>query len=356
MIISAPHRACARPARGPRPAAWLLIGLLHGLSFSTALQAEPGPAGNPAAVAATAPAAAPAVPVAPDPRDVEMVLRLQVFLDRQGFGPGKVDGKLGEFTRKAVDCYNTTIGLAPGDYSAAIRESEGLQVFASHTISESDLAWVDTTLPVKPAEQTKSDLLRYRSLPEYIAERYHTDDRWLARANPALDMASLKAGDVLRVPNVVPFAIETLTRPQQWPTHATLSKRVAVVDTGYRFVCIFEDNRMVAGFPVTPGEEKFIHRGDWKLVIMQAWPSFRWDKSMLETGRRGDQFHLLPPGPNSPVGILWAGLNRSGIGLHGTSSPETIGRSRSAGCIRLANWDAARLPNFLRPGATVIIR
>jgi len=35
--------------------------------------------------------------------------------------------------------------------------------------------------------------------------------------------------------------------------------------------------------------------------------------------------------------------NKKGIGIHGTDSPDTIGRSASHGCIRLANWDAARL-------------
>jgi lipoprotein-anchoring transpeptidase ErfK/SrfK len=42
--------------------------------------------------------------------------------------------------------------------------------------------------------------------------------------------------------------------------------------------------------------------------------------------------------------------------MHGTSDPETIGRARSAGCIRLANWDAIRLPSLIRPGASVEIR
>jgi lipoprotein-anchoring transpeptidase ErfK/SrfK len=56
------------------------------------------------------------------------------------------------------------------------------------------------------------------------------------------------------------------------------------------------------------------------------------------------------------VGIIWNGTSRSGIGLHGTSDPETIGRARSAGCIRLANWDAIRLPKLIRPGASVEIR
>ena len=56
------------------------------------------------------------------------------------------------------------------------------------------------------------------------------------------------------------------------------------------------------------------------------------------------------------MGIIWNGLSRPGIGLHGTAEPETIGRAQSAGCVRLANWDAIRIPTLIRPGATVELR
>ena len=37
----------------------------------------------------------------------EKAVRLQVWLDRQNFGPGKIDGKGGEFTSKALELYKT---------------------------------------------------------------------------------------------------------------------------------------------------------------------------------------------------------------------------------------------------------
>jgi lipoprotein-anchoring transpeptidase ErfK/SrfK len=45
-----------------------------------------------------------------------------------------------------------------------------------------------------------------------------------------------------------------------------------------------------------------------------------------------------------------------GIGIHGADSPETIGRSGSHGCVRLANWDAARLVKQVTVGMTVEIQ
>ena len=360
--MKAPTASAHTPGRTGRD------GIGRMLSYWVAALVVAMPFHLPAAPVPTAPAAgagAKAAPPAaarakaagaPNVRDIEAILRLQVFLDRRGFGPGKVDGKLGEFTSKAVDCYNTAAGLAPGDYSAVLRESDGLEVFSSYTVREADVAWVDPTLSTKPPQQARAQFMHYRSLAEFVAERFHTDVPWLARANPSLKVASLKPGNTLQVPNVVPFEIEQLPRPRVWAADPVFANRLAVVDTAYKFVCIFEAGKMLAAFPITPGEDRFVPRGNWKVVIMQAWPTFRWDKSMLQEGKRSNDFHMLPAGPNSQVGVLWAGLDKSGIGLHGTASPETIGRSRSAGCVRLANWDVVRLPVFLRPGCPVIIR
>ena len=117
-----------------------------------------------------------------------------------------------------------------------------------------------------------------------------------------------------------------------------------------------ENYRLVASFPTTPGQEKFIHRGTWTLRNTIEWPTWRYDKQLLKEGKRGKKALNIPGGPNNPVGVLWAGLSKSGIGIHGTDSPRTIGRARSSGCFRLANWDAARIPLVIRPGAKVIVK
>ena len=65
---------------------------------------------------------------------------------------------------------------------------------------------------------------------------------------------------------------------------------------------------------------------------------------------------LLPPGPNSPVGVVWIDLSKEHYGIHGTPEPHLIGRSESHGCIRLTNWDAARLALMVAPGTPVIFQ
>jgi hypothetical protein len=71
---------------------------------------------------------------------------------------------------------------------------------------------------------------------------------------------------------------------------------------------------------------------------------------VLEYGVRSRNFYELPIGPNNPVGVMWIGLNRPGIGIHGTNSPQSIGRSSSHGCMRTANWDVVRLVKLITQG------
>ena len=76
---------------------------------------------------------------------------------------------------------------------------------------------------------------------------------------------------------------------------------------------------------------------------------------MLQKGERGSNFHLLPPGPNNPVGVIWIALNKKGIGIHGTNDPDSIGRNASHGCIRLANWDIVKLAEMVKAGVSVTV-
>jgi lipoprotein-anchoring transpeptidase ErfK/SrfK len=48
-------------------------------------------------------------------------------------------------------------------------------------------------------------------------------------------------------------------------------------------------------------------------------------------------------------------LNRPGDGIHGCPNAETIGRTGSHGCIRLANWDAAIIWKMVTTGTPVTI-
>lgn len=294
------------------------------------------------------------------PQDRDTILRVQIFLDQNYFGPGKLDGAVGEFTYKAIVNYNYSHG-APDlyDWTGVTQEAErSVRVlYAAHRIRQEMLAHVDPTLPNDPALQAEFPWMAYRSLAELVAERFHTDESFLARINPQLNLSALRPGDLVVVPNVRPFRIEDVKKLAGYKEDPVLSNNTIVVDTTERMAAVYSvDEVMLAAFPITPGKPQFIPVGDWKVTKILNTPTFRYDKQFLEEGVRGDEAHEIPPGPNSPVGIIWCGLSKSGIGLHGTALPHTIGRSQSAGCVRFANWDAIRLPELIRPGSRVIVR
>ena len=74
--------------------------------------------------------------------------------------------------------------------------------------------------------------------------------------------------------------------------------------------------------------------GLWKILGIATLPWFRHDEGVLNYGVRTDNYFNLPPGPNNP---------------------ETIGRAGSHGCIRTANWDAARIKDLVTKGNMVLI-
>jgi len=62
----------------------------------------------------------------------------------------------------------------------------------------------------------------------------------------------------------------------------------------------------------------------------------------------------IPPGPNNPVGVVWIDINKPHYGIHGTPEPGRIGYSASHGCVRLTNWDAARVADLVARGTPVV--
>jgi lipoprotein-anchoring transpeptidase ErfK/SrfK len=347
------------------------------------------PAQPAAPVAPALPPIEPAKPIetvsTPSPLDMKPVgddaVRLQIFLDESKFGPGVIDGKPGRFTELAVMSWNEVHGHPSTDWVAvntAARQAVK-NPLAIAVVPDISTKWVDATLPTKRSLQAKRKRMAYRSYVEFMAERYHCDVPFLVTLNGNSKVNNLKPHDTLIVPNVQPFTIERLTGAG-FKADEAMSQRHAVVDTKINQVRIFEaapaalvvaepgtstistatraNRGLIASFPITPGKPQFIKFGTWQVRNSVELPHWRYDQKLLDTGKRSSDSEALniPPGPNSPVGVFWCGLSKPGIGLHGTSDPETIGRARSAGCIRLANWDAVRLPTLIRPGTTVEIR
>ena len=236
----------------------------------------------------------------------------------------------------------------------------------------------------RPGTQAKLKFLPYRNAAEAIAEKFHCDVRFLYELNPKKAKA-IKPGDQLKVPNVEPFELaavkdikpgSAITPPvandlpedsagdnqnsgaqaASSPTAPSPAMPSIKIDTKTNMLGVFDSGKLVAAYPVTIGSAQTASPiGDWKVQRVVRLPRFRYDLAMLNHGKRSGNFHMLPPGPNSPIGVVWIALNKKGIGLHGTSEPETIGHAVSHGCVRLTNWDVVRLAQEVKPSVPVSI-
>jgi hypothetical protein len=304
--------------------------------------------------------------------------RVQILLDQAGFRPGKIDGLVGEFTQKVADRYCAANGLPQG---TLIDVSGITNPYREYTIVEEDKQWVGPQAS-GPAAQEKLKAMLYGDLWELVAERFHCDLVFLHELNKEIPEEKTAVGSVLRVPDVREFQLAEVAALEKKRREEEAAKKAAAAATPdplatptpaqvfppapvnhlvllrkERLIEVWEGDRLVACFPCTPGSSKTpVPLGKWRIIGNVLLPYFRWDKSVLESGVRSENAFNLPPGPNNPVGIVWMGLNRPSVGMHGTPTPDQIGRNESHGCIRLANWDAFLLTQFVTKGTEVEVR
>ena len=303
---------------------------------------------------ASQPAATPKVLVALPNYDEETSVKLQIFLDNNYFGPGKIDGKMGEFFRKALVHYKRAHGMAETGAVDSWLLDQVPETYTTYAIPPEAEDFVGPVAS-KPSEQSKLKKMKYGSFLEFVAERYHSAEEFLKKLNPGMNLEALKIGDTVKVPNVLPFKIEDL-REGFMPENPAFANRKIFIDTKDRFLLIYDGKQLVAEFPITPGSASLpAPMGMWKILGVATLPVFRHDEGVLNHGEKSTTFFNLPPGPNNPVGVLWMGLNKPHVGIHGTNNPETIGRAASHGCIRTANWDAARVKDLVSKGNVVSI-
>src|SRR5258707_2066354 len=112
-------------------------------------------------------------PVALPNYDEETATRLQIFLDNSDFGPGKIDGRMGEFFRKALISYKHAHALPKTGAVDSWLLDQVPVTYTSYTIKPDDLKFVGPA-PSKPEEQSKLKALPYGSLLEFVAERFHS--------------------------------------------------------------------------------------------------------------------------------------------------------------------------------------
>jgi lipoprotein-anchoring transpeptidase ErfK/SrfK len=342
----------------------LMAALLCTLGFAAA-----APIAGAALAQQKAAPAAKANAVAPSDKIDGTIFHAQVLLDRAGFSPGVIDGLEGMSFHEALRGFQTARGLkVTGELDQPTRAAL-LRDRAPSTrklrIDESDARGPFVgRIPKDPAEQAKLERLGYRNLLEKVAEKFHTTPATIIALNDP--RMALQAGTVLRLPNVLPASrsyegakpdIAQLLSDLNVSGEQPKAERV-VVDKSEKAVKVYgAGDKLIAQFPATLGSDKDpLPLGTWKINSVAYNPPFHYQPQLFWDVKDDEPEQMLPPGPNGPVGVVWIDLNRENIGIHGTNSPETIKRAESHGCVRMTNWDVARLTRMVQDGMTVVFQ
>lgn len=282
------------------------------------------------------------------------VLAFQVLLDRRGFSPGEIDGRGGPNLRRALIAFQEHSALAQTGRPdcrtwQALRKDSEEPVLREYRLTDDDLSgpFLEGPLPGTLIDQAALPSLDYASLVEALAERFHAAPSLITRLNPRIHIV---AGTTVRVPAVTPF--NPAQRPPAQVGAGAMSIVVSKRTNTLRVTQ--EDGAVVFVAPVSSGSAHDpLPIGAWT-VKGTAWlPPFHYNPDLFWDADAADTRATIKPGPNNPVGVVWIDIDVPHYGLHGTPSPELVGHAQSHGCVRLTNWDAARLASLVKPGTRV---
>jgi len=280
-----------------------------------------------------------------DPGDDVDVLKLQVYLDYNGFSPGEIDGRWGYNTERALYVYQKENGMTPtGQLDSTMLQR--LNSFTDgylldYTVTSEDMKGPFHPIPRTYPEQAKLKWLPYETKAEAMAEKFHMAQALLRKLNPGIDLEQLQPGSRILALNVINGADDkrgkvSLVRVSKY------NKWVEGYDSA---------GKLLFYYPSTLGSEYDpLPLGDYKITQPVFNPDFEYNPKLMWDSKPGEKEESIPPGPNSPVGAVWIGTTRPNVGIHGTPNPENISKNNSHGCIRLCNWDAKQLASRVSPG------
>ncbi|MGR3464168.1 L,D-transpeptidase family protein [Limimaricola sp.] len=272
-----------------------------------------------------------------------ITVKTQILLDRAHVSPGIIDGWKGGMSESAIAAFETREGFAvDGQLDQqvwdALTATQPAPMLQRYTITEDDASGLSAPLPDDYAKLAELDRLGYTSIAEKLAERFHMDEGFLEALNPGV---AWQAGT-------------TITVADPGPRLETKVARIEVRKQSSRLAGFDAGGRMVLNYPVTVGSAATPSpSGTVEVVAVALEPTYSYDPDKNFQQGDNDEFLLLPPGPNGPVGSVWIDLSKPTYGLHGTSEPDSLFKAASHGCVRMTNWDAEELAHLVSEGVTV---
>lgn len=268
----------------------------------------------------------------------------QLALEKACFSPGLIDGKPGGKTELATREFQKSVGLpVSGKLDDATEQALGVKnisAFGQYVVQAADIADI---MPESHdwLEKSKRVKMGYFSQLDALAEKFHTSKAFLSALNPAVAFETIQPG----TPIVVPF-LQDSAYPSAKSLRVNLDRKV---------IYLLDEHEKVVGLFHCSIAAKYEKRPSGEAMVQSIAPNpnYTWDPIYWPEVKGISQKLLIPAGPRNPVGMFWVGLNLPGYGMHGTPTPEMIGKTGSHGCFRLTNWDATRLGKIVKVGMKV---
>ena len=158
----------------------------------------------------------------------------------------------------------------------------------------------------------------------------------------------MTAGREIKVPAVAPFNPDT--KPAGGSRRGDITIQVSKEESALR--ATRADGTLVFYAPVSSGSvHDPLPPGDFKVDRRRLAPGVPLQPGSV-LGREGDRRRRRRsrPAPTTRSASSGFDLNLEHYGLHGTPEPGNVGHTESHGCVRLTNWDAARVASLVKPG------
>lgn len=177
-----------------------------------------------------------------------------------------------------------------------------------------------------------------------IAERFSIGQQAIREANPTLKNTKLKQGTIVMIPSVFYLPVSV---PRQG---------LVVNLSEMRAYYYHPDGKLVSTYPLCVGRKGWATpRGTTTIVSKEPNPAWHPPISIkAEAEANGHPLpDRVPPGPHNPLGRYAIHLGISGILIHGTTAPTSVGQRGSHGCMRMYATDIEDLFNHISIGEVV---